>query len=227
MDRMKNSGVILLFGVALLLSLTACPNRPFPTVPMYEDPSRFVRLEVDPTVGGSHSHPADITTDRMAAVLSGVIIDDARLRIPSLPFTSKDEEPPRHPAFNEAEIRFLAPLVAKGLGTATSEEIVTFYQSTQQTARKKIVTSGGIFIDGDELHLIFGNYRSQTNYASDPGIGASLDGQSRPLQPIAPQETTLYFEPAAAVAPSREGMVSKLFRPDRRELVILFRQLTE
>lgn len=52
MDRMKNSGVILLFGVALLLSLTACQNRPFPTLAMYEDPSRFVRLEVDPTVGG-------------------------------------------------------------------------------------------------------------------------------------------------------------------------------
>lgn len=70
----------------------------------------------------------------MTAVLSGILIDEPRRFIPSLPFTSKDEEPPRHPAFNAAEISFFAPLVAKGLGAATPEEIVTFYQATQQAA---------------------------------------------------------------------------------------------
>ncbi|MDF0664913.1 MAG: hypothetical protein P0119_02430 [Nitrospira sp.] len=226
MDTTKNSGVVFVLGAMLLLGLTSCQNR-LPTVSLYDDPTRFVRLEIDHIVGGSHSHPTDITTDEMTAVLSGVMIVEPRLQLPSLPFTSKDEEPPRHPAFNAAEISFFAPLVTKGLGTATSEEIVTFYQSTQQTALIKQVTSGGIFIDGDELHIILGNYRSTTNYASDPGIGAAIDGRSAPLQPIAPQETKLDFEPAAAVAPSREGILSRLFRPDRRELVVLFRKLTK
>lgn len=94
---------------------------------VYDDPTRFVRLEIDHTVGGSHSHPADISTDEMTAVLSGILNDEPCRFIPSLPFTSKDEEPPRHPAFNAAEISFFAPLVAKGLGAATPEEIVTFY----------------------------------------------------------------------------------------------------
>lgn len=225
MDRMKNSGVVLAFGTMLLLGLTSCQNR-FSTVALYDDPTRFVRLEIDHTVGGGHSHPSNITAEEMTAVLSGVIIDDPRRLVPSLPFTSKDEEPQRHPAFNAAEISFFAPLIAQGLGTAMPEEIVTFYQAAQQSALIKKVTSGGIFIDGDELHLILGNYRSTTNYASDPGIGATLDGRSTPLLPIAPQETNLYFEPVAAVAPSREGILSKLFRPDRRELVVFFRKLT-
>lgn len=226
MDRMKNSGVVLAFGAMMLLGLTTCQNR-LPTVTVYDDPTRFVRLEIDHTVGGNHSHPANITTDEMTAVLSSVMIDEPTRLIQSLPFTSKDEEPPRHPAFNAAEINFFAPLLSKGLGTATPAEIVTFYQATQQTSIVRNITSGGAFIDGDELHLILGNYRSPTNYAPDPGIAATIDGRSTPLQPIAPQDTRLDFEPTTAVAPSREGFLSRLFRPERREIVVLFKKLTE
>lgn len=222
---MKNSGVILLFGVALLLSLAACQTRPFQTVTMYDDPSRFVRLEVDPAVGGSHSHPADIMTDEIIAVLSGVMIEEPLSLMPSF---GKDREPRRHPAFNEAEISFFAPYFAEGLRKATSEEIVTFYQARQKdTLIDKVlfVTSGGMFVHGDELHLILGNYRSETGYAPDPGIGDKFDGRSTPLQPIAPQRSEVYFEPATAVAPSRHGILQSLLRPKRQEIVVLFKKL--
>ena len=108
---------------------------------------------------------------------------------------------------------------------ATPSEIVTFYQATQQTAIVRKVTSGGVFIDEDELHVILGNYRSPTNYAPDPGISATADGRSTPLLPIAPQETKLDFEPTTAVAPSREDFLSRLLRPERRKIVILFKKL--
>ena len=231
---MKNSGVILFFGMALVGSLTGCQNRPFQTAAIYDDPSRFVRLEVDPLVGESHSHPANITTDEMITVLSGVMIEEPSRVATFMSLSSKDEGPRQHPAFNEAEIRFFAPFIADGLRKAKSEEVVTFGQTSQKTgfidkhtSGGMFVTSGGIFINGDELHLILSNYRSETNYASDPGIsGTTLDGRSAPLRSIAPQRTKLYFEPTAAVAPSGEGMLSRLFRPDRRELVILFKNLT-
>lgn len=222
---MKNSGVILFLGVTLLFPLAACQTRPFQTVTMYDDPSRFVRLEVDPTVGGRHSHPADITTDELIAVLSGVMIKEPLSFMPSF---GKDKEPRRHPAFNEAEISFFAPFFAEGLRKATSEEIVTFYQATQKdTLIDKVlfVTSGGIFVNGDELHLILSNYRSETGYAPDPGIGDKLDGRSTPLQPIAPQRTEVYFEPATAVAPSQHGILQSLLRPKRQEIVLFFKNL--
>jgi hypothetical protein len=158
----------------------------------------------------------------MTAVLAGMIIDEPRRFIPF----RKDEEPPRHPVFKAAEIDFFAPLLAKGLGTATPEEIVTFYQATQQTAIVENVTSGGMFIDGDKLHVILGNYRSPTRYAPDPGIGATADGRSTPLQPIAPQETKLDFEPRTAIVSPRKGFWSTLFRPERREIIVLFKMLT-
>ncbi|OQW33118.1 MAG: hypothetical protein A4E19_07180 [Nitrospira sp. SG-bin1] len=223
--------MILLSGVALLLSLIACQHRSFPTMTIFDDPSRFVRLEVNRTVGGGHAHPADITTDEMIAVLSGVMIEEPPGFLRSLSLSTKGDEPRQHPAFNEAEISFFAPFLAEGLKTAKSDQIVTFGQTSQKAAFLEIasggmlVTSGGLFINGDELHLILGNYRSPANYAPDPGIGATLDGRSAPLQPIAPQRTTLYFEPTTAVAPSRKSFLSRLLGPDRHEIVVLFKQL--
>ncbi|MFY4729584.1 hypothetical protein, partial [Nitrospira sp. BLG_2] len=127
-----------------------------------------------------------------------------------------------------AEISFFAPYFAEGLRKATSEEIVTFYQARQKdTLIDKVlfVTSGGMFVHGDELHLILGNYRSETGYAPDPGIGDKFDGRSTPLQPIAPQRTEVYFEPATAVAPSQHGILQSLLRPKRQEIVVLFKKL--
>jgi len=222
---MRNSGMALLLGIALLLTFAACQNRPFQTVAIYDDPSRFVQLEVDPVIGGSHSHPIDITTDNMIAVLAGVMIEEPPGIMAPTSLLAKDKEPRQHPAFSEAEIRLFAPQLTQGLRRAKPEEIVTFGQTDQITAITSKVTSGGVFVDGEDLHLLLSNYRSETNYAPDPGIsGTTLDARSFPLRPIAPQRTKLYFEPTAALAPSREGILSSLLRPDRRELVVLFKK---
>lgn len=224
---MKNSGVALLSAASLLFFLAACQTRPIQTETIYDDPSRFVRLEVDSTVVGSHSHPINITTDAMIAVLSGVMIEEQPMFMTPTSLLTKDKEPRQHPAFNPEEVSFFAPIMAKGLGKAKAEEVVTFGQTSQMTTSTSKVTSGGVFVDGDELHLILSNYRSETNYAPDPGIsGTTLDASSSPLRSIAPQRTKLYFEPRSAVAAPNEGILSSLLRPDRREIVILLKNLT-
>jgi hypothetical protein len=220
---MRNSASILFFGAILCLELSSCQIR-LPSVTIHDDPSRFVRLEVDHTVGGNHFHPAIITTDEMRAILAGMIIDEPLL---FTSFKRKGEEQPRHPVFKTGEIDFFAPLLAKGLRTATPEEIVTFYQATQETTIVQIVTSGGMFIDGDGLHVILGNYRSSTHYAPDPGIGDTADGRSAPLHPIAPQAARLDFEPNTAVIPLQKSFWSKLLQPKRREIVVRLKHLTE
>ncbi|MDZ4732442.1 MAG: hypothetical protein SGJ16_02510 [Nitrospirota bacterium] len=221
---MKIAHLVVHCGIALLLGLAACQNRAFQTLIIYDSPSRFVRLQMDPTVGTNrgHSHPARVTTDEMAAILSGLMIEEPAHLIS---FLVKEQELPRHPAFNATEIGFLAPLLAKGLGLATSEEVVTFYQTRQETAIVRKVTSGGLFIDGEELHIVLSNYRSPTHYASDPGVGDTFDDRLTPMRSIAPQEAKLDFEPISAVAPSRESRLTSLLTAARREVVVLFRQL--
>lgn len=221
---MKILGPAVQYGVVLFLSLAACQNRAFQTVTIYDSPSSFVRLEVDPTTDTDqgHSHPARLTADEMAAVLSGLMIEEpTRL----MSFLNKAQESPRHPAFNAAEVEFLSPLLAKGLGMATPEEVITFYQTRQETAIVRKITSGGIFIEGEELHIVLSNYRSPTHYSSDPGVDDTFDDRLTPMKSIAPQETRLYFEPISAVAPSRESPLKYLLRAERREVVVLFKRL--
>ncbi|MDH4082124.1 MAG: hypothetical protein OEV99_00060 [Nitrospira sp.] len=222
---MKNSGLVVLLGIALLFGLAACQNRPLLTEAIYEDQSLFVRLAVDQTVGGDHSHPASMTTEEMTAVLSGLMVEEPSSLIPSVPFPGNEKEPPRHPAFRMEEIALLAPLLAKGLNTARPEEVVTFYWMTQQPAPIEHVTSGGVFVEGEELHFILSNYRSPTRYPPDPETMRSLDGRSTPLQPLVPQETRLTFNPTTALVPLEQGFFKNPFRSKRQEIVVLFQAL--
>ena len=211
-------------GIAVVLSLVACQSRQFPTMTLYESPASFVRLEADPTVRNTegHSHPVSITTEEMTAVLSGVMIEEP---FRPLAFLDKDKEPSRRPAFTEAEVQFFAPLLILGLRQATPEEVVTFYQTRQDTAIIRKVTSGGIFVNGEELHIVLSNYRSQTHFMADPGVVDTTDDRLTPMRSIAPQEGRLDFEPVSAIAPSHSSGLSNVFRRDRREVVVLYRRL--
>jgi hypothetical protein len=161
----------------------------------------------------------------MVAVLSGVMIEEPTRLMQALPLLSNKEEPPRHPAFSAAEISFLAPLLVKGLESAKPEEIVTFYRLVQGPGTIDHVTSGGVFIDSDKLYFILGNYRSPTRYPPDVETMRYVDGRSTPLQPIVPHESKLDFQPKSAVAPPRQGILKNPFRPDRQEIVVLFKRL--
>lgn len=222
---MKNTCAIIVFVVGLS-GLTACQHQPFPSPPIYEDQSQYVRLAVDHAVGGGHSHPASLTIKEMAAVLSGVMIEEPTRLLPSSVFFDMDNTPQRHPAFSAAEIAFVAPLLTKGLESAKSEEIVVFYQITQKPGTIDLVTSGGVFIHGDELHFLLSNYRSPTRYPPDAETMSYVDGRLTPLQSIAPQEVKVDFQPISARAPSQQKLWHNPFRPKQRELVVLFKQLT-
>lgn len=213
-------------GIILSLSLVSCQNPQLLSQTIYESPSRFVRLEIDHTVGGGHSHPADLTTVEMAAILRGIIINEPTKLIPALPFFTSDEESPRHPAFTSAEIIFFAPLLVQALKTATPDQVVTFYQSVHQTAIIRRITSGGLFLDGDQLHIIISNYRSPTHYSSDLGMADTHDERLMPLRSITPLRAKLDFDPPTALVPSPGGsFFSRLFRSDRPELVIQLSQI--
>jgi hypothetical protein len=224
---MKNIVSIILCGAALLSDFAACQHQPFPGPPIFEDQSQYVQLAVEQSVGGGHSHPASITVKEMSAVLSGVRIEEPTRLLRSSAILNKDSEPQRHPAFSAAEIAFLAPLLVKGLESAKPEEIVTFYQIIQQPGTIDHVTSGGVFIDGEELHFLLSNYRSPTRYPPDAETMTYVDARSTPLQSIVPQETKLNFHPMSALVPSQQGFLRNPFRPKQRELVILLKALTK
>jgi hypothetical protein len=220
----KISLVILgLVGAGLI---EACSPRQFTTVTIYDTPDAYVRLEFDRTVkkGTEHSHPVSLKPEQIAAVLAGVRIEEP---IPLVrgDILQRDPVPPIHPTFTDKDIAFFSPLLALALSKATSEEVVTFYHTRPISAITREVTSGGIFVRGDELHLILANYRSHTRYMADYGAAETGDDRLTPMESLAPQNGRLDFDPHTAKREKPIGVLGKLLQQDRRELTVLYKQL--
>jgi hypothetical protein len=158
----------------------------------------------------------------MAAVLRGIVVREPVTRIPLYDDLGT---PRRHAAFTEEEIAFWAPLLSLALRTATPEELVTFYTSTGLSGARRDVTSGGLFIAGEELHILLSNLRSSAQYAADIGTADTEDDRLTPMKPIAPQVGKLEFSPESSARDASPVGIGRIFHKDRRELIVLYQTL--
>jgi hypothetical protein len=216
--------VFLVFVTVGLIG--GCGHRQFTTVTIYDNPAAYVRLEFDRTVNKEteHSHPISLTPEQIAAVLGGVRIEEP---IPLVrgDILQREAVPRIHPAFTDKDIAFFAPMLAVALSRATPEEVITFYETRYLSATSREITSGGLFVQGDEFHLIVANYRSHTNYMADYGVADSQDDRLTPMQSLAPQDGQLDFEPYSAKAEQSAGGLQKLLQWNYREVAILYKRL--
>lgn len=206
-----------------MTALVGCAPTQFTTLTIYETPQSFVRLEVDRTLeqGTGHSHPSDISSTQIAAVLRGIIVQEPLTRIP---FYDDLSVPRTHRAFNDQAVSFWAPLLSLALSKATKDELVTFYQSAKVSGTSREVTSGGVFVDADKLYIVLSNLRSGTHVTADIGIVDTQDDRLTPLRSIAPQRGKLLFVPESAlVQEERDEGLTGVFREDRRELIVRYK----
>ena len=204
----------------------ACSPRQFTTVTIYDTPAAYVRLEFDRTVtkGREHSHPISLTPEQIAAVLGGVKVDEP-IALVRGDILQGNPVPRVHPAFTDKEIELFAPLLALALSKAMPEEVVTFYETRDLSATSREVTSGGVFVQGEELHLILANYRSHTHFMADFGVAETQDDRLTPMQSLAPQGGRLDFEPDSAKGERPVGGLGKIFQWNHRDLAVRYKQL--
>lgn len=221
MSNTRYSGRLSL--IALLLTLNALlgsfgcaiPHVPYRSV--YEDPVNFVRLELDELVlpewpPTAHNHPKAITADEMAHLLNGMMVQEHRIWLQKW----IQGEAPLEPVFSPDEVTLLSQHLAQGLSEAKENERVTFYLSQPQTSVKRVITSGGLYIHGTELHFILGNW--QIIYGI-PTYGMIYD-RRYPMRPTAPKEFDLFFQPSEAVVQYRHSLWDTLLANTTDELVI-------
>lgn len=155
-------------------------------------------------------------------VLRGITLQEPLSRIP---FYDDLSVPRKHPAFSDRDIEFWAPLLSLALSKATGDEIATFYQSTKVSGTSREVTSGGVFVDGDQLHVILSNLQSSTHFSADIGIADSQDDRLTPMRSMVPQRGKLMFLPESARVDEVVDGLMRVFAEDRRELVVLYKTL--
>ena len=203
--------------LSTLVLIAGCAIPHVPSRVVYEDPVNYVRLEEDKTVlpewpQGHFSHPAVLEKERLRTILSSLRVQEHRIP----PQRWLQGEAPLVPVFTDDELALLSSQLADGLAQAQYNERVTFYLSQPLTFMRRTITSGGIYVRGNELHLLLGNWRIIYGV---PSYGMIYD-RRYPMRPTAAKGFDLFFEPAAAVIAQDSSLIDDLFANTRDELVI-------
>ena len=201
--------------VCVLFAGCAIPHVPYR--PVYEDPVNYVRLEHDETVlpewhPSAHGHPKAMVAEDVSHILSGISVKEHRVWLQRW----LQGEAPLMPAFHPEELALLSRHIAEAFAAARQDERVTFYLSQPQTSVKRIITTGGLYVHGTELHFILGNW--QIVYGI-PTYGMIYD-RRYPMRPTAAKGFDLFFEPGEASIPQRHSLWDTLLANTNDELVI-------
>jgi hypothetical protein len=183
----------------LLLSfilMSACATASEPVI-IHDSPRLAVTLRPDPQAGSRHDHPAALTPTVMATVLKGIRITK-RDPLGLGGIVSDDEA---NPAFSASDIAGLALYLSEGLGKASREDLATFYLVSKEPSLGKVVTSGGLFVEGGRVFLILANARTPPSAGPFEGTAYELDTKDDPLFSIARYRFAVTFTPAEALVP--------------------------
>lgn len=211
---------IRLMSAGLLLGLVVMVGCAVPHVPsriIYEDPVNFVRLEEDPEVLAEwppthHAHPFMIEPEKVRKILSGLMVQEHWIALKRW----LRGESPLVPAFTDEELTLLSVRIAEALAEAKYNERVTFYLSEPQTFARRIITTGGLYIQGTELHMLLGNWRIIYGI---PAYGMIYD-RRYPMRPTAAKGFDLRFQPLEAVVPAKSSILDEILANAKDELII-------
>ncbi|HSL02691.1 MAG TPA: hypothetical protein VK901_04025 [Nitrospiraceae bacterium] len=204
-------------GVFLCSLLAACAIPLVPYRAVYEDPVNYVRLEMDDAVlpewpPSAHAHPKAMRAEDLSRILGSISVKEHRIWLQK----KLQGEAPLVPAFRPEELTLLSRQIAEALAAARPDERVTFYLSQPQTSVKRIITTGGLYVHGTELHFILGNW--QIVYGI-PTYGMIYD-RRYPMRPTAAKGFYLYFYPAEATITQQHSLWDTLLANTDDELVI-------
>jgi hypothetical protein len=207
------TGLLTLYSV---LSV-GCAAPQVPSRIIYEDPVNFVRLEEDSEVlaewpPSHHTHPFMVEPERLRTILSGLKVQEHWIALQRW----IRGESPLVPAFTEEELTLLSVRISEALAEAKGNERVTFYLSQPQTFARRIITTGGLYMHGTELHIILGNWRIIYGI---PAYGMIYD-RRYPMRPTAAKGFDLRFQPAEAIVPTKSSLLDGILANAKDELII-------
>ena len=208
------------FALALVSTCLFAFGCAIPVVPyraVYEDPVNYVRLELDDSVlpewpPSAHAHPMAIGVEDVARILRNISVKEHQVWLQK----RLQGEAPMTPVFLPEEIALLSREISEAFALARPDERVTFYLSQPRTSVKRIITTGGVYIHGTELHFILGNW--QVVYGI-PTYGMIYD-RRYPMRPTTAKGFYLYFDPADTTVPQQNSLWDTILANKNDELII-------
>lgn len=186
--RFSRDSLVLVIGImALVLASTAVYGcaRPFLySRTTHEGKDRYVKLGARYGYGQNgvaprFAHPVTLSETEWAGILDEVYVKPRK----SFLSTGSERAGPSL-AFNENDRRYLARYLAEAFLKARPDELVVFYLSQPREPGVTEIASGGLFVEGRQIHLVIANYRQP--------VSMSFIEQRIWNDPLRPVGDTLY-----------------------------------
>jgi hypothetical protein len=204
--------VVFVIGIGWLT--VSCTSGPPTTRYLVDQPDRAVGMEVTYREGSpEYSHPATLTPELLDQFLQHIEVQPSSLLDRLAGGSSTRQE-----AFPSEQRGFLANQLSTAFNKATPLETVTFYWATPRGNGIWEFTSGGLYLQEEELHIVLPNYQ-QTVPAKDP---LQLP-KNHPLAQLGEPLHSL-----RALAPAQQlthGLVTELWSPQTPHFVFSLKEL--
>lgn len=207
----------IIAGVLIVMSV-GCVGPVFITKPVEDEPSLLVGLttydDKSKAAEVRHDHPVDWSTADLQAILKRLVFQEGG----GLMDLSK---PPRA-VFSPEDMPNLIPALQEAFKIARPSDWVVFavWGSSEQSQGLE-VTSGGMYLQDQRLHIILANHRERVSSERD-GIQAIHTNPFRALRDV---KGRLMFYPNSYVIDSRNSWIMSGFESSVSELILDYQAL--
>ncbi len=204
----------VLLAIAIVHVTVSCQSGPSTTRYIVNRPDQMVGMEVTYRDGApEYSHPAVLTTELISHALQHIEVQPSSL-LDQITGASST----RHEAFPEKQRQDLAQHISHALQQATPLETITFYWTTPRGNGIWEITSGGMYLRENDLHLILPNYRQTVPSKNPP--------QTSRNQPLAQLGDPLHS--LKALPPAQQhtyDLATELWSPQTPHFIIALNEL--
>ena len=203
-----------MFVGSLLLSCVSCANPAMTTRAMQDEPSLFVGLASLNDSGElaqvQHNHPMEWNEADLHMILTSLLIQKQG--------GIMDPHKQPRPVFSPDDSAHLTTALRKAFKAARPSDWVVFaLWSSSPESQALEVTSGGMFLQDQRLHIILANHRERVSSEVE-GIKGIRSNPFRSLRDI--KKGKLSFDPARYMIASRDNWLAGGYESPASELVL-------
>ena len=208
----------ILAGILLVLSVGCTGGSIFITRPVEDEPSLLVGLTTyhDKAKAAEvrHDHPVDWSEADLLAILKRLVIQEGSGLL--------DSSSPRQAVFSPEDLSTLIPALRKTFKLATPADWIVFaVWGSSGTAQALEVTSGGMYLQDQRLHILLANHRERVSSERE-GIQAIHNNPFRAMKDV---KRRLMLYPASDVIESRSTWIAGGFDSPVSELILDYQAL--
>ena len=207
-----------IIAVILMVWCVGCANPGFNIQPVEDDPSLLVGLASSPDSSSEaetrHDHPVEWTTGDLQAILKRLAIQEGSGLLDSS----------RRPqtVFSQEDLTHLIPALQQTFNIARPSDWIVFavWGSSEHTQGLQ-VTSGGMYLQDQQLHILLANHRERVS-SEEHGIQAI---RKNPFHALRDVKRSLLFYPTSYVVESGNNWIMSGFESPVSELILDYQAL--